>query len=182
MGKRQPLKHTPFFFLRVDLPGRPVFLFGFVGDLVLFWVIMMITILSSWVFLFVAGATIHAYVADVGQVLIRRRSKIPLGLIEFGVMVFVFGLSVVEAVHRGDGLVIRDWAASLIVAPFVRWIVHDMTMNIVRDRHPEYLGKESTTDDILRWWKKTTNLPGYVLRLLSLGLSFHVAKYAYQLF
>lgn len=133
----------------------------------------MVNLIIIQILVFVAAAAIHAYYIDAKKVLITRRQKSPLAIIE---ILVVFGMSIF--VNQGWPIVV-----SLVFALPIRWIVHDLTLNIIRGKSWfRYLGDiskpTSQSDSFLRWWMRKVKTPAWFPKILVLIASFFLAGLA----
>lgn len=62
-----------------------------------------------------------------------------------------------------------------IMAPSLRWIVHDLTLNYLRGLPWDYLGTRSKLDNMLRRWQQSTNVHFIFLKVVALVVSFAIA-------
>ena len=122
----------------------------------------MLSVVLIEIVLFVCGGLYHAYLADVRQQKITRAEKPGLAAIELGLLFFMLGMTVERL-----GIAL----AALFLAAPLRWIVHDLTMNLIRGKGINYTGEESRTDDILKAWEARTGTSGMILKLIFFNLA-----------
>jgi len=126
----------------------------------------MLSVVLIEIVLFVCGGLYHAYLADVRQQKITRAEKPGLAAIELGLLFFMLGMTVERL-----GIAL----AALFLAAPLRWIVHDLTMNLIRGKGINYTGSESLTDDILKAWEEKTGTAGLYLKFIALTIAAFAA-------
>lgn len=94
------------------------------------------------------AATLHAYHADANQEVIKRgKQKFLLGCIEYAVAFVISVFMAKEGIGSFNILLLFAGVSAALFMP-VRWLVHDLVMNIVRGKRWFYVGRESFTDDL----------------------------------
>lgn len=73
------------------------------------------------------------------------------------------------------GRSVRATLSVYILAPSVRWIVHDLTLNYLRGLPWDYLGTRSQLDIMLRRWQQSTNVHFIFLKVVALIVSMTIA-------
>lgn len=68
------------------------------------------------------------------------------------------------------GLSWQDAAGLLIVAPSLRWIIHDLTLNYLRGLAWDYIGTRSKLDRFLRAFRTKTGLHFIFVKAALLGV------------
>lgn len=79
-------------------------------------------------------------------------------------------ISVVAAQYLA-GISLHDAIGLVIVAPALRWIIHDLTLNYLRGLRWDYLGTRSKLDRLLRRFQNKTGLHYIVVKAALLGVS-----------